>query len=171
MPIHEQVLGALGLEAALERILADFGRLTLSEETIAINRLVIGECERFPGNRCRLYQAAIQRISDAMANWLRRQGERGLIKLDDPQTAAGILRGMMIMDPQRAAMLGQRSAPGPDEIALRARVCARLFLEGCRPSIVSALPSATAMSDRHFAAKNKNELIFPSSIARAQYNH
>ena len=67
-----------------------------------------------------------------MANWLRRQCERGLIKLDDPQTAAGILRGMMIMDPQRAAMLGQRSAPGPDEIAQRAKICARLFLDGCR---------------------------------------
>jgi len=133
LAIDEQVLGALGLEAALERILAEFGRLTLSEETIAINRLVIGECERFPEIAAAFYEAAIQRISDAMANWLRRQGERGLIKLDDPQTAAGILRGMMIMDPQRAAMLGQRSAPGPDEIALRARVCARLFLEGCRP--------------------------------------
>ena len=66
-----------------------------------------------------------------MANWLRRQGEQGLIKLGDPQTAAGILRGMMIMDPQRAAMLGQRSAPGPDEIAQRAKICACLFLEGC----------------------------------------
>jgi hypothetical protein len=69
-----------------------------------------------------------------MANWLRRQGEQGLIKLDDPQTAAGLLRGMMIMDhPQRAAMLGQRRAPAPDEIARRAEICATLFLEGCRP--------------------------------------
>jgi AcrR family transcriptional regulator len=48
LAIDEQVLGALDLEAALERILSEFGRLTLSEETIAINRLVIGECERFP---------------------------------------------------------------------------------------------------------------------------
>jgi len=32
-------------------------------------------------------------------------------------------------------MLGQRSAPGPDEIALRARVCARLFLEGARHQV------------------------------------
>lgn len=67
-----------------------------------------------------------------MANWLTKQCERGLLKLQDPQIAAGILRGMMIMDPQRAAMLGQRSAPGPQEIEQRAEVCARLFLEGCR---------------------------------------
>ena len=132
LAIDEQVLATLTLEAALERILAEFGRLTLSDETIAINRLVIGECERFPEIAAAFYEAAIQRVSDAMANWLRRQGEQGLIQLDDPQTAAGILRGMMIMDPQRAAMLGQRSAPGPEEIAQRARICSRLFLEGCR---------------------------------------
>jgi len=132
LAIDEQVLATLTLEAALERILAEFGRLTLSEETIAINRLVIGECERFPEIAAAFYEAAIQRVSDAMANWLRRQGEQGLIKLHDPQMAAGLLRGMMIMDPQRAAMLGQRGAPGPDEIAQRAKICATLFLEGCR---------------------------------------
>jgi hypothetical protein len=132
LAIDEQVLGTLGLEAALERILAEFGRLTLSEETIAINRLVIGECERFPEIAAAFYEAAILRVSDAMANWLGQQRERGLVKLDDPQTAAGLLRGMMIMDPQRAAMLGRRSAPSPDEIALRAKICAHLFLDGCR---------------------------------------
>jgi len=132
LAIDEQVLATLNLEAALERILAEFGRLTLSEKTIAINRLVIGECERFPEIAAAFYETAIQRISDAMANWLRRQCERGLIKVDDPQTAAGLLRGMMIMDPQRAAMLGQRSAPGPEEIVKRAKICARLFLDGCR---------------------------------------
>ncbi|MGC2396913.1 MAG: TetR/AcrR family transcriptional regulator [Rhodomicrobium sp.] len=141
LAIDEQVLGTLGLEAALERILAEFGRLTLSEETIAINRLVIGECERFPEIAAAFYEAAIQRVSDAMANWLRRQGEQGLIKLDDPQMAAGLLRGMMILDPQRAAMLGQRGAPGPDEIAQRAKICATLFLEGCRAA--STRPSTT----------------------------
>ena len=132
LAIDEQVLATLSLEAALERILAEFGRLTLSDETIAINRLVIGECERFPEIAAAFYEAAIQRVSDAMANWLRRQGEQGLIKLDDPRMAAGLLRGMMIMDPQRSAMLGQRGAPGLDEIAQRAKICATLFLEGCR---------------------------------------
>ena len=130
LAIDEAALGTRGLEAALERTLAEFARLALSQETIAINRLVIGECERFPEIAATFYEAAIQRVSDAIAEWLRRQGEQGLIKLDNPQTAAGILRGMMIMDPQRAAMLGQRSAPGLDEIAQRAKICARLFLEG-----------------------------------------
>ena len=149
LAIDEQVLATLTLEAALERILAEFGRLTLSEETIAINRLVIGECDRFPEIAAAFYEAAIQRVSDAMANWLRRQGEQGLIKLDDPQMAAGLLRGMMILDPQRAAMLGQRGAPGPDEIAQRAKICATLFLEGCRAASTQPLTTqdASAVSE------------------------
>jgi AefR-like transcriptional repressor, C-terminal domain len=66
-----------------------------------------------------------------MAGWLRRQCDRGLIKLEDPQVVAGMLRGMMIMEPQRAVMLGQRIAPDHDEIVARAKQCARLFLKGC----------------------------------------
>jgi AcrR family transcriptional regulator len=134
LAVDEEALGTLGLEAALERILTEFARLTLSEETIAINRLVIGECDRFPEIAGTFYEAAILRVSDAMANWLRQQCERGLIELDDAKAAADMLRGMMIMDPQRAAMLGQRGAPGPSEIAGRARLCAHLFLNGCRTS-------------------------------------
>jgi hypothetical protein len=42
-----------------------------------------------------------------------------------------MLRGMMIMDPQRAVMLGQRAAPGRDEIVARAKQCMQLFLRGC----------------------------------------
>jgi hypothetical protein len=42
-----------------------------------------------------------------------------------------MLRGMMILDPQRATMLGQRKPPDAEEIAARAEACARLFLTGC----------------------------------------
>ena len=47
-----------------------------------------------------------------MEDGLRRLCARGLIALDDPHEAVGMLRGMMIMEPQRAAMLGQREPPG-----------------------------------------------------------
>ncbi len=66
-----------------------------------------------------------------MAGWLRRQCERGLIALEDPRMAAEMLRGMMIMEPQRAVMLGQRPVPDRSEIAARAKRCAQLFLKGC----------------------------------------
>jgi hypothetical protein len=122
---------ALPTSEALERILVAYGTLTLSDETIAMNRLIIRECDQFPEIAAAFYEAAIQRTTDAMAGWLRRQCERGLIKLDDPQVVAGMLRGMMIMEPQRAVMLGQRIPPDHDEIVARAKQCARLFLKGC----------------------------------------
>ena len=42
-----------------------------------------------------------------LGDFLARQCRRGALDLDDPLLAAGMLRGMMIMDPQRAAMMGQ----------------------------------------------------------------
>lgn len=93
--------------------------------------MVLRECDRFPEVAATFYEVAVQRTNQIMADWLCRQCERGLIHLEDPQTAAQMLRGMMIMDPQRAVMLGQRAPPGQAEIAARAKQCARLFLNGC----------------------------------------
>src|SRR6516165_1968162 len=75
-------LDALPLSEAIERMLIAYGSLTLSEETIAMNRLVIRECGQFPEVATAFYEAAILRTTKAMAEWLRRQCERGLIALD-----------------------------------------------------------------------------------------
>ena len=131
LEIEPDALDALPLPEALERMLLAYGTLVLSERTIAMHRLVIRECDQFPEVAATFYEVAIRRANDAMARWLRRQRERGLIALEDPQAAAGMLRGMMSMDPQRAVMLGQRAAPDQEEIAERAKQCARLFLDGC----------------------------------------
>ena len=128
LEIEPNALDALPLPEALERMLLAYGTLVLSERTIAMHRLVIRECDQFPEVAAAFYEAAIRRANDAMARWLRRQRERGLIALEDPQAAAGMLRGMMSMDPQRAVMLGQRAAPDHEEIAERAKQCARTEL-------------------------------------------
>jgi AcrR family transcriptional regulator len=126
-----QALDALPLPDAIERMLVAYASLTLSEETIAMNRLVIRESCQFPEIAATFYETAILPTTKAMADWLRRQSERGLIALDDPLMAAEMLRGMMIMEPQRAVMLGRRPAPDRSEIAARAKRCAQLFLKGC----------------------------------------
>ena len=131
LEIDADALDTLSMAEGLERIIIAYGSLTLSQRTIAMHRLVIRECDQFPEVACAFYQSAIRRANEGIAAWLRRQRDRGLIKLDDPDLAAGMLRGMMSMDPQRAVMLGQRGAPDQDEIAARAKQCARLFLAGC----------------------------------------
>ena len=134
LEIDEHVVGPLDLPAALERILMAYGSLTLDDEIIAINRLVLGEGERFPEIAQSFYEGAILRIGKGIADWLARQSKRGLIEIDDPMAAAGMLRGMMTMEPQRETMLRQRKAPDVKEIAARAKTCARLFLRGCLTS-------------------------------------
>ncbi len=123
-----------GIREDLGRILTAYGTFMLQEETIAVNRLVVSESDRFPEIAAGFYQAAVMRTNSAIADWLGAQRERGLLRLENPAVAAGMLRGMMIMEPQRAAMLGQRAAPTAAEIAERARCCAELFLDGCRAS-------------------------------------
>ena len=132
LDIDEAALAGLELEAALARILTAYGALTLSADTVGLNRLVLGESDRFPELGTSFYQRAIRPTHGAMSGWLRRQAEAGRLRLADPDLATGMLRGMMVQDPQRATMLGQRAAPEPEEIASRAQACARLFLDGCR---------------------------------------
>jgi len=124
-------LDALSPSEGLERLLVAYGTLTLSRRTIAMHRLVIRESDQFPEVAAAFYQGAICRANEGIAAWLRRQRDRGVIKLDDPDVAAGMLRGMMSMDPQRAVMLGQRDVPDHDVIEARAKQCAQLFLAGC----------------------------------------
>jgi AcrR family transcriptional regulator len=128
----DSALAELPLEAALEQILVAYGTLTLNEETIALFRLVIGESERFPEVAAVFYETAITRVGTTIEDWLRRQAKLGRIDVEDPAVATSMLRGMLIMDVQRGAMLGQRPAPDAQEIAERARACAKVFLDGCR---------------------------------------
>lgn len=124
-------LNSLDAATAIERMLTIFGSLTLEPRTIELTRLVIGEGRAFPEVGAAFYENAIRRTSKAMEEGLRRLCARGLLCLEDPADAVSMLRGMMILEPQRAAMLGQRDPPDADEIRERARRCARIFLNGC----------------------------------------
>ena len=132
LAIDDEVIGGGDLAAGLERLLFAFGTLTLSAEVIAINRLVISESERFPEIAKTFYLSAIVPVNTMIEGWLQRQVEQGRLRIDDIHLASGILRGMMILEPQRVAMLRQREAPDAAEIASRAKICTRLFLDGCR---------------------------------------
>jgi AcrR family transcriptional regulator len=127
-----EALDALPLTEGLERMLLAYGKLALSEDSVEMTRLVLTEGDRFPEVAAAFYESAVVRTCEVMSAWLHRQCERGLIKLDDVPAAAGMLRGMMVMEPQRAIMLGRRSGHDAAEIVARAKACARLFLDGCR---------------------------------------
>lgn len=120
------------LVTSLEHMLVAFGSLTLEKEAINLIRLVIAESDRFPELAATFHNVAVVQSSEALLRWLKRQCQRGLVKVDDPVQAISALRGMMTMELQRSAMLGLAEVPTPEIIKSRAKFCARLFLDGCR---------------------------------------
>lgn len=125
-------LDALPPEDALAHLLTVFGEMTLGEEATGMYRLAVTEGGRFPEVAASFFETAVEPGGRAIEAWLSRQRDRGIIKLNDLAQASGMLRGMMVLEGQRAALLRQRPLPSRTEIAVRAHACARLFLNGCR---------------------------------------
>jgi AcrR family transcriptional regulator len=120
------------IEEALYAALMACAELTLDEEVIALQRMVLQEAGKFSDIAGMFYKNGIQRITAALADWLRVQQKRGLIDLDDIDEAAGMLLGMVASAPRRAAMFGGVPLPPRSQIEARVRRCAALFLRGCR---------------------------------------
>ena len=120
------------IEVALRAALRICGELALDPEVIALQRMIIGESDAFPDIAATFYHTAIRRTAGALAGFLTLQQKRGRIRLDDPDEAASMLLGMMILEPQRAAWFARKPLPDRDAIAARAARCAALFLRGAR---------------------------------------
>jgi AcrR family transcriptional regulator len=120
------------IEDALNAALMACADLVLDREVIALQRIVLQEATQFSDLAGTFYRNGIQRTVAALADWLREQQERGLIALDDVDEAAGILIGMVVSAPQRAALFGGLPIPSQREIETRVRRCAALFLRGCQ---------------------------------------
>jgi AcrR family transcriptional regulator len=119
------------IESALSAALMACADLTLDKEVVGLQRMVLQETGAFPDLAATFYQNGIARTAEALANWLRLQVKRGLIKLENADEAAGMLLGMVASAPQRAALFGGLPLPSRGEIEQRVRNCATLFLRGC----------------------------------------
>lgn len=119
------------IESALAAALMACADLALDQEVLGLQRMVLREAGAFPDLATTFYRDGIARTAEALANWLRVQMKRGLIKLDNADEAAGMLIGMIVSAPQRAAIFGGQPLPARTEIERRARSCVALFLHGC----------------------------------------
>lgn len=119
------------IKGALRDALVTWGELVLDGEVIAMQRLILADGEKFPEIAETFYHKAIRRTEHTLANWLRAQSQRGLIKVDDAETAAGMLLGMLVFQPQRAVLFGHALPPDRAELERRAEAVAELFLRGC----------------------------------------
>jgi AcrR family transcriptional regulator len=130
--LDEERVAKLPAEGALVRILTEYGRLTLAADTTALQKLVLAESDRFPELAADFYRGAVIATQRVFVRRLEQLCREGAIEIDDLDETAGMLRGMMIFEPSRGAMYGQKALPSMAEIENRATRCARLFLDGCR---------------------------------------
>lgn len=119
------------IEAGLNAALMAYADLGLDPDVVALQRIILQETGQFPALAAAFYNNGIVRTTAALSNWLRLQVKRGLIELDNPGEAAGILIGMVASAPQRAAIYGGVPLPSRAQIKARARKCVTLFLRGC----------------------------------------
>jgi len=106
--------------------------LALDPEVVALQRMVLQESAAFPELAANFYKNGISRTVTALAGWLRAQVRKKRIALDDVEEAAGMLIGMVASAPQRAAIYGGVALPSRKDIERRVKICAALFLNGCR---------------------------------------
>ena len=123
------------VETALAEALLMCGELMLDGEVIALQRVVAGESDKFPDIAETFFHKAITRTQGALADWLRVQVKRGTIALDDADVAAGMLLGMLALQPLRAAMFGHKPPPSRNELEQRAKTCAALFLRDAAAAV------------------------------------
>src|SRR5262249_3415618 len=119
------------IEGALREAMIALGELVLNGTVISLLRMIVAEGDKFPEIADTFYNKAIKRSESTLANWLKVQAERGLIAIDDPTEAAGMLLGMFAFQPQRAVMFAHAPAPSPEALERRAHAVAKLFLQGC----------------------------------------
>jgi AcrR family transcriptional regulator len=119
------------IEDALYAALMACADLTLDEEVVALQRMVLQDAGKSSDISETFYKKGMQRTAAALADWLRVQQKRGYIVVDDADEAAGMLLGMVSSAPQRAAMFGGVPLPSRSQIEARVRTCAALFLHGC----------------------------------------
>ena len=122
-----------GVEKALREALIVCGELILDGDVIALQRVILGDSEKFPEIAETFYHKAIRRTERTLASWLQAQHERGLIKIDDAETAAGMLLGMLVFQPQRMVMFGHAPTLDREALERRAQTVAAVFLRGCSP--------------------------------------
>src|SRR3981189_1710794 len=128
------------IETALTDALIVFAELILDGEVIALQRMILGESDKFPEAASTYYHKAIRRTEDTLAGWLKAQAARGLLEIGDATAAAGMLIGMLVFQPMRAVMFGQQPPPRREDIEHRARECAVLFLKGCGRGALPVTP-------------------------------
>lgn len=103
--------------------------MVLTPPIMQLRRLVIGEVSRFPELAQVLYERGPQRAMAIFATILEQIGKRGLLKIEDPKTAASHFNWLVMSEPlNRAMLLGDDAIPKPAVLRRHVAESVRVFL-------------------------------------------
>jgi TetR/AcrR family transcriptional regulator, mexJK operon transcriptional repressor len=103
--------------------------IVLTPRVMQLRRLVIGEVGRFPKLAKALFDGGPKRAIATFAAKLKRLGDRGLLKIGDPDLAATQFIWLIMGEPlNRAMLLGDEAIPDAAELRRHAAASARMFL-------------------------------------------
>lgn len=116
----------LDLETALQRIASSFLDVGLAPEVLEILRTVIAESPRFPELGDIFYSSGPRVTLDGVVAYLDRVSAQGLLRIENTETVANQLLGMLRGDLQMRALMGLPVSP--DEVSRAAEAAVAAFL-------------------------------------------
>ena len=126
--------GTEDLDADLRQLARRYLAWVTRPELLQLRRLVIGEAGRFPGLARTYYERAPERTLATLASGFQRLAERGLLRVDDPQTAARHFAFLVLGAPlDRAMFCGVEALPAA-ELDRQADAAVRAFLAAYGPT-------------------------------------
>ncbi|HEV8031564.1 MAG TPA: TetR/AcrR family transcriptional regulator [Stellaceae bacterium] len=122
------------IECSLITIANRFLALIMSPESIAVNRIIIGEVTRFPVLGAVFWEAGPERVRTQIETFLRRAAEIGSLAIDDARLAAeqfvSLVRGEIHL--RRLLRLGPEGDAA--NLAVAAESAVETFLRAFRPA-------------------------------------
>lgn len=134
--VRENVVDTADDEAPIEETLICFGlaflAMIFNEESLKLFRILAAQSYAFPDLGRRFYEAGPSRSTQAMADYLARQADRGVIRITDARLAAETLTSSMLNKRLTACLLQAAPIPEADEREKLVRYAVSTFLDGVR---------------------------------------
>ena len=129
--IEAAALGDQPPAEALRIIGRRFLDLLMSKGPLSLYRVVLSEAARFPDLGQTFYKSGPDLVAAALAEYLARQHQAGVLDAPAPRVSAEQFFGMVLGQSHIRLMLGiSETAPGPEERGRIVELAVRTFLDG-----------------------------------------
>lgn len=125
--------GAGDFRSALTRFGRDIARLMVSDEVIAMHRLIAAEAGRFPEIGAAYYEAGVSRGKQKLIAKFEAAAQQGHIRVADPRLAAQHFFDLCMAGVHRRRLWNMGPAPTEAEIDENVEAAVTAFLDGYRP--------------------------------------